>query len=154
MECPPRLMMIAPAGIGHSTQEQNWLWLVNLPHLAHESIERGVFSVLTLQDALDHKAWQEFLQTFFGEVIQHGQVDLAARSAREKISGSTVPWAPVVISRLRSARLWYIPRFMDETRRDDTWNLLVSRVAEGRCTPIIGPGIDYRIARSRAQIAR
>ena len=68
MERPPRLMMIVPAGVDHPGQTQNWPWLV---HLAHESVERGVLCVLTLQDALSDDDWQTFLQTFFGGIIQH-----------------------------------------------------------------------------------
>ena len=68
-------------------------------------------------------------------------------------STAAAPWAPVLISRLRSARVWYVPRFMDETCRDDTWRVLVSRVAEWPLHAIIGPGIDFRIARARVQIA-
>ncbi len=147
---PPRMMLIAPACAGDPGLKHNWLWMV---HLAHESVERGVLSALTLQDALADEVWQGFLRSFFDEVTKHGQADLAARFAREKILESSAPWAPVIISRLRSGRLWYIPRLMDETCCDDTWNLLVSRIANERCTPIIGPGIDYRISRSRQQIA-
>ena len=151
MEKPPRLVIVAPGSDDNQVPENRWPWLVRL---AYEIVEQDVLSVLTRQGSLDWDAWHTFLSTFFGEIIQHGLTDKAAQSAREKISGSSASWAPVLVSRLRSARLWYIPHLMDETRRDSTWHLILSRIAENRCTPIIGPGVDYRIARFREQIAR
>ncbi len=150
MERPPRLMVVAPAQAGAPVAAPCWPWLL---HLAHGLVERGVLGVLTLQGALEEASWHAFLAPFFGEIIGHGQTDQAARSAREQIAGTPNPWAPALVSCLRSARLWYEPHLMDETRRDQTWQLLISRIAEDRCTPIVGPGVDYRLARFRQQIA-
>lgn len=150
MERPPRLLVLAPAKAGAPVAPRCWPWLL---HLAHAAVERGVLGVLTLQGALEEASWQSFLARFFGEIIQHGEADRAARAARKQIAGAPDPWAPVVVARLRSARVWYEPHWMDETRRDQTWQLLVSRIAEDRCMPIVGPGVDYRIARFRRQIA-
>ncbi|MBE2259194.1 MAG: SIR2 family protein [Rhodobacteraceae bacterium] len=153
MERLPRLIVVAP--VPESTKAtvpaQPWSWLV---HLAQEIVERGVLGVVTLQDAMEPATWHGFLARFFAELMAHGQADHAARAAREQIAGLIAAWAPVVVTRMRSARLWYEPHLMDETRRDQTWDLLISRVADGRCTPIIGPGVDYRIARFRQHIAQ
>jgi len=150
MERPPRLMVIAPADTEAPAAAECWPWFL---HLAHDLVERGVLGVLTLQGNLDQATWLAFLAPFFGELIQHGQIDQAARAAREQIAAAAAPWAPVLVARLRTARLWYEPRLMDEARRDQTWKLLLARIAEDRCTPILGPGIDYRIARFRQQVA-
>lgn len=150
LERPPRLVMIAPADAGSPKFGDCGPCFLNL---AHEVIEQGVLGVLTLQGVLEQSDWLKFLAPFFGELIQHGQMDRAARAAREQIKTSPHPWAPVLVSRLRSARLWYEPHFMEERSSDATWRLLLSRIAEGRCTPIIGPGIDFRIARFRQRLA-
>jgi hypothetical protein len=150
MERPPRLMVVAPTGDGGPVAASAWPWFLQL---AHEIAGRGVLGVLTLQADLAPAAWQSFLAHFFGEVIEHGQTDRAVAAARTQIAGAPAPWAPVMVARLRSARLWYEPHLMDETRRDQTWHLLLSRVQEDRCTPIVGPGVDYRLARFRQQIA-
>ena len=151
LDLPPRLVVlatpIAPPPDSHSC----WPWLL---HLSHEIVERGVLGVLTLQHRLEQDAWQQFLKPFFTALTEHGQMDQAALTARRDILDSSAPWAPVLISRLRNARLWYAPRFMDERSQNETWELLLSRIREDRCTPIIGPGIDYRIARFRQQIAQ
>jgi len=153
MERLPRLAVVVPmvASAGPQLVANPWPWLV---HLAYEIVERGVLGVVTLQDSLDSANWHAFLARFFSELTAHGQSDEAARIARKQIVGSPAASAPVVVTRMRSARLWYEPHLMDETRRDQTWDLLISRVAEGRCTPIIGPGVDYRIAHFRQHIAQ
>lgn len=153
MERLPRLIVVAPAPASAGTPAVTKPWPCLL-HLAHEIVEHGVLGVLTLQDSLEPAIWQAFLAPFFRELLAHGQTDLAARTAREHLGGLAAPWAPVMVTRMRSARLWYEPHLMDETRSDQTWSLLIKRIEEHRCTPIIGPGVDYRIARFRQHIAQ
>jgi hypothetical protein len=151
MERPPRLVVMEPAVYGRQTGAQGRPWQL---HAAHDVLEHGVMSVLTLQAPLARDAWHAFLTEFFGELIAHGQTDLAARSARMKMGAAPSAWAPMIASRLRSARVWYEPNLMNQAHRDQTWELLIERINEQRCIPIIGPGVDYRVARFRQEIAR
>ncbi|MER2517813.1 MAG: SIR2 family protein [Candidatus Accumulibacter phosphatis] len=153
MDRLPRLVVVAPklASADTPVEAKPWSWLA---HLAHEIVRRGVLGVVTLQEPLNTATWHMFLARFFEELMAHGLSDEATRAAREKIVSLPEASAPVMVTRLRSARLWYEPHLMDETRRDQTWDLLISRIAEGRCTPIVGPGVDHRVARFRQHIAQ
>ncbi|MBK7956344.1 MAG: SIR2 family protein [Candidatus Accumulibacter sp.] len=150
MERPPRLLIVVPEQPDGPVDALCWRWFL---HLAHQVVEGGVLGVLTLQGALDEASWRAFLAPFFGGLIEHGLADQAARSARGAIAAAPNPWAPALVSRMRSARLWYEPHLMNETRREETWQLLIKRIAEDRCTPIVGPGVDYRVARFRQDIS-
>jgi hypothetical protein len=55
--------------------------------------------------------------------------------------------------RLKSGRLWYAPGFSEERRGLEKWPALVRNIRQGRCTPILGPGLTEHLVGSRQQIA-
>ncbi|MCG6859752.1 MAG: toll/interleukin-1 receptor domain-containing protein [Chromatiaceae bacterium] len=117
LERMPRLVVIDNAGGQSAEGRACRSWLV---YLAHELTEQGVLGVLTLQGALATADWTRFLTVFFRQIKDHGQADQAAFVAREQIRESDAPWAPAVVSRLRSGKLWYLPRFMRRTATPGT----------------------------------
>jgi len=150
LERLPRLVAIDNAAIAEADASACWPCFV---YLAHELTEQGVLGALTLQGHLAAEDWTRFLTGFFREIKDHGQMDRAAMVARERVRDSGAPWAPAIVSRLRSSKLWYLPRFMDERIRDATWSILLKKIEQGRCLPIVGAGVDYRVARFRQEVA-
>jgi hypothetical protein len=151
LERAPRLVVVLPAEApGDAESGASLVWY---QQLVTDIVEQGVLGAVTLQASFELDELKTFLQVLLVELDQHGQLDRAAREARSRIYAGNAAWAPVVTARNRSARLWYAPHFMENSRLHATWDLLIARIAEGRCTPIIGPGVDHRIARFRQELA-
>ena len=154
LETPPRLVVLTPIIRGESADacDSPLRWLSILRE-AYELAQTGVTGVLTTQGPLDTKTWHTFLETFFHNLGQDGRMDYALHVARLALSSGGQQWIPVLISGLRTARIWYVPRFTEETKTETTWETLLLKIKRGGCTPILGPGLNSTIARARREIA-
>jgi hypothetical protein len=151
LERLPRLVVVLPTAASGVDPGEHWQ---RLPHLAHNLVERGVLGVLTVQTSFTRSNIQSFFGAFLHNLLQHGHMDKAMRSARRDVDDDRRDIGqPLLTLRLRSARLWYVPRFMDESTAEQTWETLCLKIRENRCLPIIGPGIDRRISRFRQELA-
>ena len=55
----------------------------------------------------------------------------------------------------KSGRIWYAPGFAEEQRRFEKWPALLGNIrSDGRCTPILGPGLTESLLGSRREIAQ
>ncbi len=63
-------------------------------------------------------------------------------------------WAPALFMRLKNGRIWYTPGFGGEQGELEQWRSLLRNIERGRCTPILGPGLNESLLGSRRQIAR
>lgn len=151
LEAPPRLVVVSPAfdqsGPG---ADLNWGAIVRE---AHEVAQGGVTGVLTAQAPIPPVAWRMFLTTFLSTLMRDGRMDVALQAARLAIGESACAWVPVLISGLRTARMWYRPQFTEQARADAAWETLLPKIQRGACTPVIGPALNSMVARSRAEIA-
>ena len=59
---------------------------------------------------------------------------------------------PVLFSRLRTGRTYYVPEFSDESTA--TWQALIDGIETGLFTPVVGPGVADQVLGSRSEIAR
>jgi hypothetical protein len=96
----------------------------------------------------------EFVPAFFRELQRDGQIDRAMAVARGAVRGRADWWVPVLFMRLKSGRLWYAPGFSGEHRGLEKWPALMRNIQQGRCTPILGPGLTEHLIGSRQQIAQ
>lgn len=71
-------------------------------------IQAGVPAVLAMQDLVPQKTAQAFAQTFYRNLLDHGQVDLASNEARATILAADLPGGsiPVLFSRLPQSLLF------------------------------------------------
>lgn len=153
LESPPRLVILCPV-VRNGTPRSagsNAGWL-SLLRESCELAETGVAGVLTAQAPLERAIWHRFLERFFEALRTDGRMDLALHGACAAIGGTGQQWAPVLISGLRTARVWYVARFTEETK-PAAWTTLLSLIGKGACIPILGPDLNDTVARARSDIA-
>ncbi len=115
---------------------------------------QGVPAVLAMQGRFSFASAQTYLPVFFKELARHGEVDLAAASARLAILQNNDWWMPVVFTRLDSARIWYPPGFDQADSAGDVWASMVNNIKDRTCTPILGPTFTDHMFKSRREMAR
>jgi hypothetical protein len=152
---PPRLIVMVPSPLLFSSVQAdsspNPKW--GMAHLAHDVANAGVAGVLTLQRPMEKNRWEGFLTAFISVVSRDGRMDGAMTEARKAMAVGADRFAPVLVSRFKTARLWYVPGFMDVSRTETTWMDLLRAIEDRRCTPIIGSGVNLSIYRSRRELA-
>lgn len=144
----PRLVVLAScvsagAGDGHD----NAMVMLG-PRLA----EAGIPAVLAMQGQVSMQTTAAFLPVFFAELVRDGQIDRAVSVARAAVRARSDFWSPVLFTRLKSGRIWYTPGFAGELFR--RWPALLRSIEQGKCTPILGPGLLETLVGSPREVAR
>jgi hypothetical protein len=154
MRMRPRLVILAScqsAGQGASARSDDHGALAALgPRLA----EAGIPAVVAMQGNVTMQTVAEFMPVFFKELQRDGQIDRAMAVARGAVRERPDWWVPVLFMRLKSGRLWYAPGFAEEGGRLEKWPALLRNIQQGRCTPILGPGLTEYLVGSRHHIAQ
>jgi hypothetical protein len=152
----PRLVVLAScqsAGMGNDARSGDEGALAALgPRLA----EAGIPVVIAMQGNVTMQTVAQFMPIFFKELQRDGQIDRAVAVARGAVRDRPDWWVPVLFMRLKSGRLWYTPGFADDRRGRGAkkWPALLGNIRQGRCTPIVGPGLTELLLGSRREIAR
>jgi CHAT domain/SIR2-like domain len=123
-----------------------------LSDLGPSLAEAGVAAVVAMQGNISMTTAAEFLPRFFRELASDGVVDRAMAHARAAVKDRPDWWVPVLFSRLKRGRTYYLPEFGAET--DQRWRTLTQRIRDQQCTPVLGPGLADDILAPRAEIAR
>jgi hypothetical protein len=96
----------------------------------------------------------EFMETFFEELLQDGQIDRAVAVARGNVRRSPDYWMPVLFLRLRDGCIWYEPGFGGDGKAEfDKWKAICSAVRSGRFIPILGPELGEDIFGGTTELA-
>ena len=98
-----------------------------------------------MQGAVSLETAQEFMGQFFIELRRDGQIDRAVAVSRSRVKTATTPGWPS-FTRLSSGRLWSVASEASESRFN-RWDGLLNRIAQGRCTPILGARAHRVLAR-------
>ena len=150
----PRLVVLVScqsAGTGEDARTSDGGALAALgPRLA----EVGIPAVLAMQRDISMTTVAQFMPVFFEELQRDGQIDRAAAVARGAVRERPDWWAPTLFMRLKSGRLWYTPGFARDRPGLEKWPALLRHIRQGRCTPILGPGLAETLLGSRREIAR
>lgn len=146
LAAPPRLIVLASCQSA-GDRGQNPLAALG-PRLA----TAGIPAVVAAQGPLSIETNRSFARTFFQELDRDGRIDRAMAVARQQVAARSDWWVPALFTRLRSGRIWYEPRFDDKDFQK--WPALVSSIARGKCTPILGPGLLDRFIGSTRDLAR
>jgi CHAT domain/SIR2-like domain len=146
----PRLVVVAScqsAGSGEDLRSDDGGALAALgPRLA----EAGIPAVLAMQGNMSLRTMAEFVPVFFEELRRDGQIDRALAVARSRVR-SRPDWSvPVLFMRLKSGRIWYSPGFADPFEK---WPAIFHDIRQGRCTPILGPGLTDALVGTREELA-
>jgi hypothetical protein len=112
----------------------------------------GVPAVLAMQGNISMETAERFFPKFFQALAVDGVVDRAVAVARATVRKRHDWWVPVLFSRLKRGRTWYLPGFTKDS--DYAWQTLTNQITNGKCTPFLGPGLSAGILGSRREIAR
>jgi hypothetical protein len=149
----PRLVVLAScqsAGTGEMQRSADSGALAALgPRLA----EVGVPAVVAMQGQVTMATVARFMPAFFQELQRDGQIDRAVAVARGAVRDRPDFWMPALFMRLKSGRIWYVPGFADQ-KDFRKWPTLINSVRNGRCTPILGPGLVEPLFGSTHEIAQ
>lgn len=148
LDRPPSLVVLCSCQSAGTGRNRNTLSAVG-PLLA----QVGVPAVLAMQGKLSMATAQRFMQAFFHELSDHGEVDRAASAARTTVMNQPDWWLPVLFTRLDSARIWYPPGFGKVDDGTDPWRGLIDNLRAARSTPILGPGMCESYFGTRREIA-
>ena len=102
----------------------------------------GIPAVLAMQDNLTMETNSRMMPVFFEELQKDGQIDRALAAARGQVRDRPDWWVPSLFMRLKSGRLWYTPGFGGPRGEFEKWPSLLRGIQSGRCTPILGPGLN------------
>lgn len=144
----PRLIVLAScesAGTGDGAA---------LTALGPRLAESGIPAVLAMQERISLETVARFMPRFFQEVQRDGQIDRAVAVARGAVRDRPDAWQPALFMRLKSGRLWYVPGFGAEGGDFKQWPALLAKLKQGKCTPVLGPGLGellYGAPRDLAQ---
>jgi hypothetical protein len=115
--------------------------------LAPQLVAAGVPAVLAMQDLVPVSTATEFSRTFYGSLVEHGQVDRASNAARASVITARLPGAaiPVLFMRLRSGQLLGNRGEIKGPRSESFWQTLLGIIKGKECTPFLGPGVTADI---------
>jgi hypothetical protein len=148
----PRLVVLAScqsAGAGEASVGEGGALTGLGPRLA----EAGIPAVLAMQGDITLATVAEFMPAFFRSLVGDGQIDRAMAAARGRVRDRPDFWMPVLYMRLRTGRLWYAEG-MEGRPGFAQWEGLLSNIAEGKCTPILGAGLVESLLGSPRDVAR
>ncbi|MDQ3699954.1 MAG: SIR2 family protein, partial [Chloroflexota bacterium] len=154
----PRLVVLvschsAGGGAGFAKRDED-AGMAVLSALGPRLAEAGVPAVLAMHGAFSLQTAARFMPAFFQELQRDGQIDRAVALARGSVREQPDAWMPVLFMRLRSGRIWYEPGFDAGQKEFEKWPALLRRISDGRCTPILGPGLLESLLGSPREIAR
>jgi hypothetical protein len=154
LQRPPRLVVLAScqgAGRGDEARTDDRGVLAALgPQLA----EAGIPAVVAMHGNIFMKTVGVFMPVFFRELRRDGRIDRAMAAARLAARSQVDVLAPCLFTRLRDGVIWGGFRADDGLRSYQTWDTLLNRVAEKRCTPILGPGVVEALIGTTRRMAR
>ncbi|MGW8249619.1 MAG: CHAT domain-containing protein [Anaerolineales bacterium] len=128
-----------------------------LTALGPRLVEEGVPAVVAMQGKVSMETIEEFMPAFFKTLNRTGEIDRAMTVARGTVRERHDFWMPVLFMRLKDGSIWYEPGFRGEGGervKFSGWPGLIASIQDGKCTPIIGPGLYEWLLGSQRDIAR
>ena len=124
--------------------------------LAPALVKVGVPAVLAMQDQVSIDTARTFAATFYRRLLAHGLADHAANEARSVVLSAGLPGAaiPVLFQRLRSGQLLARRGEIVGKRSESFWHVLLENIADGECTPVLGPRLTEGLLPGAADLAR
>ena len=119
-------------------------------------VQVGIPAVLAMQEKVPVETARAFAQTFYRQLLQHGQVDLAGNEARSALMTGDYLGAsiPVLFMRLRAGLIFGQRGQILGERADGFWDDLLYNIEMGECTPFLGPGVTSDLLPSPEELAQ
>ena len=94
------------------------------------------------------------MPAFFHELPRDGQVDHAVAVARGEVRDHLDFWMPALFTRLEVRADLVSARLCDGDASFSRWTALLHTIEQGRCMPILGPGLAEHLWGSPRELAR
>lgn len=151
----PRMIVLAScqsAGAGADALETDPSALASA--LGPKLAEAGVPAVIAMRGNVNMSTAAKFLGTFFEQLRADGQIDRAMSEARFAVRDEPDFWVPVLYTRLKSGRIWYVPGFGESGDFADQWRALCNYVNDGNFIPILGPDLSAQVCGDTTEMAQ
>ncbi|MBN1875600.1 MAG: CHAT domain-containing protein [Anaerolineae bacterium] len=129
--------------------------------LGPKLVAAGVPAVIAMQDFLAVETARKLSAVFYRRMAEHGTVDLALNEARSTLltAGRSDAAVPVLFMRLKSGQVWggeadVRGAVLGAKNPRIFWSGLLRMIQQGKCLPIIGPGVHGQWLPTPAQIAQ
>src|SRR5262249_11536465 len=122
VEQPPRFMIVSACQ--SAGDEYDDMPTPPAPRLA----SAGVPAIIRMRGHISTETAGAFQQALVEELLRDGQIDRAVAAARRAVRHRPDAWMPILFSRLKSGRLWYVPRFGDDPQGFQRWPTLKTRI--------------------------
>lgn len=118
-------------------------------------VAAGVPAVLAMQAPVVAETARELAAAFYRRLLCHGRCDLAANEARSALLAAGLPGAaiPVLFQRLRDGALLGFRGHVLGPRSTTFWTTLLDNIADGECTPLLGPDLTEGLLPSPRDVA-
>ncbi|MBX3001128.1 MAG: CHAT domain-containing protein [Caldilineaceae bacterium] len=119
-------------------------------------VRAGVPAVIAMQEAVNVRTSRQFTTTFYGSLLEHGLVDLAANQARATILTENLPGAaiPVLFMRLQGGQLLGKRGQILGDQPESFWSALLDNIADEYCVPFLGPGVTAHLLPTPGDLAQ
>lgn len=123
--------------------------------LAPRLIGAGIPAVLAMQGQVPMATAGQFACAFYGRLMAHGLVDLAANEARSAVMTGGMPGAgiPALFMRLRDGKLLGSYGRYSSDREELFWPFLLENIRLGWCTAFLGPRVNTGLLAQPEQVA-
>ena len=150
LETPLRLIFLASCQTAERDPDDTF------GGLAPSLVAAGIPAVVAMQGQVPVDTARELAATFYRRLLVHGQVDLAVNEARGAVLTARLPGAalPVLFLRLRDGQLLGRRGQIQGPMPEVFWRTLLRNVADGRCLPIVGPGVTQGLLPTPSEISR
>jgi hypothetical protein len=154
----PRLAVLASCQSAGDGRERTASDEGALSALGPQLAAAGVPAVIAMQGNITMATVETLMPVFFEELRRDGQIDRAMAVARAAVRDRRPDcgdwWMPVLFMRLRSGQIWYSAGIGGRSAGFFRWTSLLDSIRDGKCTPILGPGLSESLLGSRRELAR
>lgn len=148
----PRLVVLASCQSGGNGRQTKSRDSGALAALGPQMAAAGTPAVVAMQGNITAATLSEYMPALFKELQADGQIDRAMAIARRAVADRPDWWVPSLFMRLKSGRLWYTTGFSGPQLKK--WPALLANIRDGKCTPILGPGLMESFLGSLRDIAQ
>lgn len=122
--------------------------------LAPRLAAAGVPAIVAMQGKISMDTVERMMPVFFRELLADGQIDRAMAVARSSVREHADFFMPILFSRLKGARIWYVPGFAGVDDQFRKWRSLTDSIRAGSFVPVLGPDLDPTLRGARENLAR
>lgn len=154
LDCPPTLVVLSSCETAASAADPGVTSMgESAVALGPMLSADGISTVIAMHGRVTVQTVETFMPTFFTTLQRTGSIFEAMLDARMAVRERRDWWAPVLLTRMRTGRIWYSPGYLTPGNAP-SMQVFADAMHDNRCTPIIGPRLSTQFFPDRQTIAR